>query len=68
MKVIYKYNKIGELVDFNSTCDEITIFSKLYINENKYYYNVFNSMTNLKEINYEELNQYKNNVIIYHEI
>jgi len=66
MCIIYKYNKFGDLVSFNSSLDELTNNSKLYINKSKYFYNVLNNMVNLKEIKYEELNKYDNNVIIFY--
>lgn len=64
--VVYKYNYIGELVSFNSSFDELTKYSKLYINKSKEFYNVFESMVNLKEIKYEDLKKYKETIIIYH--
>ena len=66
MSAIYKYNKFGELVDYNANLIEIEKKAKLYINQSNQYYNNLDSMKYLKEIKYEDLNIYKNCVVIYH--
>ena len=66
MLKIYKYNKFGELINFNSCFNEITTYSKLYVNESKSYYTSIENMTDLKKISFEELHKYNDNVIIYH--
>ena len=66
MLKIYKYNKFGELVSFKACLNEITTYSQLYVNKSKSYYTSIEHMTELKEIRFEELYKYNDNVIIYH--
>jgi len=66
MKIIYKYNYYGELVNFNTNYNELNIDSNLYINESDSYYNSFSNMKHLKKISYNDLQKYKDTVIIYH--
>ena len=66
MSIIYKYNNSGDLVNFNTKFHELENNSKLYVNETDSYYNVFHNMKHLKQISYNDLDQYKDTVIIYH--
>lgn len=66
MKNIYKYNYYGELVNFNTNYNELTIDSNLYINESDSYYNSLNNMKHLKKIAFNDLQKYNECVIIFH--
>ena len=64
---IYCYSSQGDLLHITE-CNNINVYAnqKLYINSNKYFYNEFHRMDNLKEINHLYNQESEDEVIIVH--